>query len=254
MDFALIGRGAIGSYVRDALEQDGHRCVAVLVRGDATSEGLISSVAELPDTCPLVIDCAGHEALRLHGPAILRKGHDLITVSIGALADDALAQTLDAAAREGSSTLTLASGAIGGLDTLRAAKAGGLTRVRYVGRKPPKGWAGSPAESVLDLRALSQATPHFSGSAREAATQYPKNANVAAAVALAGLGMDATEVELIADPNASGNIHEIEAEGAFGRFSFQITGLPLVGNPRSSGLAAMSAVSAARERLQAVRF
>lgn len=254
MDFALIGRGAIGSYVRDALEQDGHRCVTVLVRGDATGEGLIASAADLPETCPLVIDCAGHAALRLHGPAILRKGHDLITVSIGALADDTLAQTLDAAAREGSSTLTLASGAIGGLDTLRAARAGGLTRVRYVGRKPPKGWAGSPAENVLDLSALTQATPHFSGSAREAATQYPKNANVAAAVALAGLGMDATEVELIADPTAEGNIHEIEAEGAFGRFSFQITGLPLAGNPRSSGLAAMSTVSAARERLQAVRF
>lgn len=253
MDFAMIGRGAIGSYVRTKLEADGHQCLATLVRPGKTGDGLIDTASDLPNGV-LVIDCAGHEALKQYGPPVLRKGHDLITLSLGALADADVFGTLEQAATEGGSVLQLASGAIGALDTLRAAKTGGLTRVRYTGRKPPMGWKGSPAEEVLDLEALSEATPHFSGTARDAALRYPKNANVAAAVALAGLGFDDTEAVLIADPTAAGNIHQIEAEGAFGRVQFQITGLSLPGNPRSSGLAAMSAVNAARERLSAIRF
>ena len=246
MNVGIIGDGAIAQYVTQALAARGHKVAAVLMRPERVAEMpdlYVGSVAELPDRLRVMIDCAGHQALAAHGPAILTRGMDVITLSLGALADDTLATALDAAARKGAARLHLASGAIGALDCLSAARVGTMERVEYVGRKPPKGWRGSPAEDVLDLANLQNATAHFEGSARAAALAYPKNANVAAAVALAGVGFDATQVSLVADPAIDQNIHQVTASGDFGSFTFQITGNALPDNPRSSALAAMSVLS-----------
>ena len=243
MNIGLIGDGAIGRYVREKAEQRDH-----IVR-------LVMRAERLPDDIDLMIDCAGHSALNSYGADILRGGTDLITVSIGALADPDLMQKLEDAAIEGQSRLHLASGAIGALDCLRAARVGELQSVTYVGRKPPQSWRGSPAEERLDLDQLrTTAETHFDGSARDAATEYPKNANVAAAVALAGVGFDDTQVRLIADPNISENIHEVQAAGEFGSFRFEIRGHSLPDNPRSSALAAMSVVSKLEQESQRIIF
>ncbi|MEL7465915.1 MAG: aspartate dehydrogenase [Pseudomonadota bacterium] len=247
MELGLIGRGAIGRYVAREVASRGHEVSAVLVRPGRAAPGAVLEVeaaADIPETVDLMIDCAGHGALAAHGPEILARGVSMITLSIGALADRRLAGALDDAAEAGGSRLHLASGAIGALDCLAAAKVGGLDEVTYTGRKPPQGWKGSPAEETLDLYAMGTgAATHFEGSARDAALAYPKNANVAAAAALAGLGFDETRVRLIADPAIDRNVHEIAASGAFGRFSFQISGEALPDNPRSSALAAMSVLA-----------
>jgi aspartate dehydrogenase len=247
MKIGLIGNGAIATYVKNAVAQRPHSIDAILVRPSRVAEnpGLyVGSVQDLPDDLDLVIDCAGHTALMAHGPAVLARGLDLVTVSLGALADHAVFAALEKAARAGHAKLHLASGAIGALDCLQAAAVGQLEQVTYVGRKPPAGWVGSPAEERIDLAALtSGAQTHFEGNAREAALAYPKNANVAAAVALAGIGFDRTTVRLIADADVSANIHEVEAIGSFGSFTFRISGQSLPDNPRSSALAAMSVVS-----------
>jgi aspartate dehydrogenase len=201
----------------------------------------------------LVLDCAGHDGLRAHGPRALQAGIPVVTASLGALADPATEETLRTAARAGGTQVHLVSGAIGGLDALRAAAVGGLTRVTYTGRKPPEGWRGTPADSVLDLDHLAEPAVHFRGTAREAALRYPKNANVAAAVALAGVGFEMTEVELIADPGAVGNSHEITAQGAFGQMRFDITGHSLPDTPRTSALAAMSMVASVLEQHAPIR-
>lgn len=245
MKIGLIGQGAIARYVTDALSPGVHDVVAVLLRPERVRAPLeFGSVDALPADIDVMIDCAGHTALAAYGPPLLARGTDVIAVSLGALADRATAQSLEDAAKAGQSKLHLASGAIGALDCLRAARIGTLDTVTYVGRKPPKGWIGSPAEDVLDLAGLTEgARTHFEGSAREAALAYPKNANVAAAVALAGLGFDHTQVQLIADADVSHNIHEVSASGDFGSFQFQISGKALPDNPRSSALAAMSVVA-----------
>lgn len=263
MNIGIIGVGAIGRYVCEGLSRRRHTISALLVRpgreGNLSTEYpdilIVASVADLPDDIDLIIDCAGQAALRMHGPDVLRRGTDLLTVSVGALADAGLYQELEQAAVDGKATLYLASGAIGALDCLRAAGAGQISSVTYTGRKPPAGWKGSPAEQRLDLDSLrGEAQMHFEGSAREAALTYPKNANVAAAVALAGVGMDNTQVRLIADPNVSQNIHQVVASGEFGQFSFEIGGNALPDNPKSSALAAMSVVSQVEQLSSPIRF
>ncbi|MGI9232132.1 MAG: aspartate dehydrogenase [Woeseiaceae bacterium] len=263
MRIGIIGDGAIGSYVRQEALERGHEIRALLLLPEcvpnhtAEPDGtrFVDSVADLPEGIDHMIDCAGHMALEAHGPEILRSGTDMTTVSVGALADPNLFRRLEHAATEGGARLHLVSGAIGALDCLRAARVGKLQSVTYIGRKPPQSWRGSPAETQLDLDNLTAgAKTHFDGSARDAATEYPKNANVAAAVALAGIGFDDTRVRLIADPAISENIHEIRASGDFGSFAFEIRGRSLPDNPKSSALAAMSVIAELEQKTQSIFF
>ena len=264
MKIALIGFGAIAQYAKPRVERSGHEIGAIIVTQDFlrrtrtdAHDGIefVTSFDHISETIDLFVDCAGHSGLKEHGPEILGAGHALLSISIGAFADPDLKDMLEKAAIDGDGKIILASGAVGGLDALRAARVGDLTSVRYIGRKPPEGWAGSPAEEVLDLRNMGKdAQTHFKGSAREAALSYPKNANVAAAVALSSIGFDDTDVELIADPEVSENIHVIQAEGDFGSFEFRISGKPLADNPRTSALAAMSAVSGILQVAERTQF
>jgi len=249
---AIIGCGAIGQAVAGYLadHDDVKIGVAIIEPGMETRARdvfgpdveIAHDIEGAPTEVDLAVDCAGHPALRQHGEAILSRGINLVSVSSGALADADLHGRLVAAAQHGGTQLRVVSGAIGSLDVLAAGSVGELTKVTYRGRKPPQGWRGSPAEAKLDLDLLTEAAVHFSGSARNAALEYPKNANVAASVALAGIGFDDTHVELVADPGVTRNVHEIVAEGDFGRFEFRIEGNSLPDNPRSSAITAMSVV------------
>jgi aspartate dehydrogenase len=257
----LIGYGGIAQDAVAALRQVGAgvTIVAALCRpgraakaraalpGIDIVEALDDLLARRPE---VVAEVAGQGAVAEYGPDILRRGVDLLVISIGALADPKILEPLKAAARGGGSRLLLPAGAIGGIDAIAAMRLGGLNAVRYRSRKPPAAWRGSPAEKVADLDKLTSRTVLYRGTAGEAALLYPQNANVAAAVALAGLGFDATEVELVADPDAPGNVHEIEVEGAAGRFAIQLQGRPSRTNPKTSALAALS-VARALANLQA---
>jgi len=202
---------------------------------------LFESVEQLLAAKPdVVVECASHSAVEKYGEEILKNGIRLILASVGALANDELYQKLKSAADSGNTFLFLPSGAIGGLDALSAAKISGLQHVKYIGRKPLAAWVGSPAEDQGILKGLKQAQCIFTGSAREAALLYPKNSNVAAAVALSGIGMDATEVELIADPHATENCHELEVFANSGDFKISLTGKSSSTNARTSSLAAYS--------------
>jgi aspartate dehydrogenase len=198
----------------------------------------------------LVVECAGHAAVEQVIVPLLAHGVDAILVSVGALCSATLRARIDHAMTSGASRLTLVSGAIGGIDALSAASMGGLDSVKYTGRKPPRAWLGSPAEKQFDLLSIDEPTVVFEGTAGEAARLYPKNANVTAAVALAGSGFDKTSVTMMADPGVDKNVHEIDAHGAFGHLTIRVENNPLPDNPRTSWLAAMSIEDAVVCRLE----
>lgn len=202
----------------------------------------VTVTSVVPQETTLLLECAGHEAVRSHVLPALARGIRVGMVSTGALADSVLLAELDAAAQCGQTQLHLLSGALGGIDALSAARAAGLDTVVYTGRKPPKAWIGTPAEQQLALSTLSAPQIFFTGSAREACRLYPKNANVAATIALAGLGLDQTEVRLAADPTIDCNSHAFEATGAFGAMQVQLQVRPLADNPKTSALTVWSAV------------
>lgn len=250
---AIIGYGAMAHHLLPALAQSlPGTPFALLVRGtpgDAPRHvDLLTSAAALHAWQPtLLIECAGHGAVRDYVPDALRNGIDVILVSVGALADDNLRIQLNDCAQMGGSRLIPVPGAIGGLDALQAARLAGLRSVRYVGRKPPLSWSNTPAAQQFDLAALNTPTVIFEGTAGESARTYPKNANVTAAVALAGVGFDNTRVTLIADPHVTQNCHELHVSGAFGEFDIRLANNPLPDNPKTSWLAALSIEAAIRD-------
>jgi aspartate dehydrogenase len=244
---ALIGDGGISRSVRAtiaALAESILQVKAVLSRratGDdvVTVTDLESLLAASPD---VVVECASHEAVAAYGETILRRGVPLVIVSAGALADGDLYYRLNMAARAGRTRLIVAPGAVAGIDALAAARLGGVHRVSYRGLKPPTAWLGTPAEKLLDLTAVTTPTVFYRGNAREAARAYPKNSNVAATIAMAGVGFERTEVELVADPTVPHNVHELSFDAVDGRFHTTSIGMPSPSNPKTSMLTAHSVV------------
>ena len=245
----MIGFGAIGRSVFErSAHLDGVHITHVVVSAhrvketqDVLGDAAIACAA-VPPHATVVLECAGHRALTEHVMPALSRGVECAILSIGALSDEGLAEKLSAAAMTGRTQLHLLSGAIAGVDALAAAKLAGLSRVTYIGRKPAMGWRGTPADQAFDLSALTGPTEILNSSAREAARLYPKNANVAATIALAGLGLDETRVRLIADPLLLENVHEVEAQGAFGDMLIRMRGRPLPDNPKTSALTVLSAM------------
>jgi aspartate dehydrogenase len=245
----LIGLGTIGSGVLRLLQPaDDVEVVGVLVRTERagrTPHTLTTLDALLSLAPDVVVEVAGHQALRCHGPGVLRAGVDLIVLSVGALADPCVEAELVAAARIGRSRALVASGAIGGLDALASAAVGGLDRVTHTTRKPARALLGAE-----EAAALAEPRELFRGTAREGVLRFPENVNVAAAVSLAGIGLDRTELCVIADPSLTRNTHEVVAEGTFGQLRFEIQGIPSEANPRTGRIVAMNVVSTLR-RLRA---
>ncbi len=260
MKLAVIGYGTIVKLALETMSRELPRplnSLAILARpgGEGRAEAMLQSLGPklahkylvTPDMGELlslrpdcVAEAAGHEALRSAGAACLRAGADLVVTSVGALADDALRQALDAAAAMGGAAYSPIAGAIGGMDILAAARLAGIESVTYTGRKPPKAWKGTRAESLVDLDRVTQETVFFDGVAGVAARDFPQNANVAATLALGGAGFENTRVRLIADPAIIRNVHEISVRAACADFDFRVEGYPSPDNPKTSMTVAYS--------------
>ncbi|MEW6644095.1 MAG: aspartate dehydrogenase [Pseudomonadota bacterium] len=261
---AFVGWGAIARRAADLLAA---RNDDILVAGVATRRAPASdrdlpvgarwlpSPDELRDLTPdLVVEAAGRGAVEPWGLASLRHARAFAVCSTSAFTDDALLRRLVAEAERWGSQILVPPGALGGLDALAAAGRLPLQRVTHRIVKPPAAWRGTAAEELIDLAALTAAQEFFTGTAREAAARFPANANVAVISALAGLGLDRTEVVLVADPAATQNSHHLSARGDFGSLHVVVENRPFAENPKTSELTALSLVRLVEGRSRALSF
>lgn len=241
----IVGCGAIGSYVaRTVGEWEVYdrivACDLIEERADSVADEV--DVAEAGDlaeaaSADVVVEAASQDAVREIAEPALLNGATLVLMSVGALGDPELATDIEGWAMDGDGRIRVPSGALGGLDALAGAREAGLDRVKLTTTKSPDG---------LDLDDVDAPQVLFSDSARRAVREYPENVNVAAALSLVGIGFDDTEVEIVVDPAVDRNRHEVDAVGAFGQLSFSVANDPFPENPKTSFLAALSAIGLLR--------
>ena len=243
-----IDSGAIPGIALAAVSANDKARAAAKVAGFAAPP-IVCTLAELSDHADIVIECAPASVFaEVAGPAV-EKGRMFMPLSVGALLNH---MDLVDRARETGARIIVPTGAIIGLDTVRAMAVGEITSVRLETRKPPNGLAGAPylVENDIDVDNLSEALCVFRGSAREAARAFPANVNVAAALGLAGVGPDKTTIEVWADPAMDRNQQTVTIESDTGEATMQIRNVPSAENPRTGKIVANS-VLATLDRLTA---
>jgi aspartate dehydrogenase len=251
----LIGYGAIGHDLAEALLADtiDRYRISLLVRSsDRENTGnerivYVEDFLKLTERPELVVEAAGQAAVVEAVPPLLAAGVPVVIASIGALSDEKLRFRLEEIAERNNTSLILPAGAVGGLDYLRAAAIEGAAEVRYTSRKPPAAWQDELAKRNVDSKNVTGEIVLFEGCAREAARLYPKNLNVAATLAIAGIGMENTRVRVVVDPRATANSHEIEINGPLGRAALAFENVPSSSNPKTSRIMIRSLHSAVRD-------
>jgi aspartate dehydrogenase len=249
------GLGAIGLAVAKALDRGipGLALKAVSARDRAraatriagfTSKPAVVGLAELAALCDVVVECCpSREFATVMEPAIAR-GRIVVPLSVGALLER---PDLIARAQETGARLVVPTGALLGLDAVRAAAEGEIRSVRMVTRKPPGGLKGAPylEQHQIDVDAITTPTRIFDGSAREGARGFPANVNVAAALSLAGIGPDKTRLEIWADPTVTRNTHSIEVDADSVRLTMTTENVPSE-NPRTGRNTPLSVIACLR--------
>lgn len=213
---------------------------AETLRKEYNLNAVIGTLEETVASVDFVVECAVSAAVSEVLLSAIRHHVDCLIMSIGGLMSK---PELMEEAKENRIHVWLPTGAICGIDGIRAAMQAGLDSVTLTTRKPPRGLAGAPylKEQGIDVSHLAEPLVVFEGTAREAVNAFPANVNVAATLSLAGIGPDKTRVRIIADPDATTNTHEINAIGLFGEMTTIIRNRPSPRNPKSSYMASLSA-------------
>jgi aspartate dehydrogenase len=267
---ALIGCGAIGTVLARAIDggQAGEATLGwVHDRKSGKSEALVKKLRSKPKiagrmseiyadkTVGMVVEAASQIAVKQCAVDVVRSGKDMMVMSVGAFSDEQLLKSVLAEARRTGRKIYIPSGAIAGIDGVKAAGVGKIKGVTITTTKPPDALAYSDyiQKRRIDLKKLKQPIVVFEGSAREAVKLFPASVNVAATLSLAGIGLDKTKVRIIADPKIKRNVHRIHVKGEAGELITEARNVPLPDSPRTSQLAAFSAVRTLRNLSESLR-
>jgi aspartate dehydrogenase len=266
MRIGLIGGGVIARLIVEHRAELAASIAGVLGRNDAgrakpladdCGAAFVTSLDRLLSLRPdAVVEAASHEAVREYAARVLEAAIPLILLSGGALCDDALRCDLEWLATKHKTLLYVPSGGIGGLDALKAVCAAGCEEVEIAVTKPPAAWKNIPYVERLgvDLDRLGERVTLFAGTAREGVPHFPANVNIAAVLAMAGIGFDRTRLEVIADPALERNTHCITIRGKTGSIRIALESVPAPDNPKTALLACYSALAAIKAFGSSVRY
>lgn len=206
----IIGFGMIGQYLWKRISEDKDLEVSFVYDADKEKiKGLdpallLESVNDLSNKpTDLVVEVATYQAAKEFAPVVL-KYCDMLIFSTCSLADEEFRALLDEVSRQYRCRVYIPHGAILGLDGIRDGREK-LQSVSITTIKRPVNLGRDDKERTL----------LFDGSTREASRLYPRNVNVHAGIAIAGMGFDKTRSTIVSDPSVKGNTHiiEIKAEG-----------------------------------------
>jgi aspartate dehydrogenase len=255
MKIGIIGCGAIGAILGKAAEElDEVTHISIFDKSHVCSRTMASklskvepslTIEDLVDRSDLIIEAASQEALKQFATQILESGKDLMIMSVGALVDDDFRNELGSIAKKKGCKIYVPTGAVCGIDGIKSGSVEDIEEIQLITQKPPTAFKNEAyiIEKGIDLDVVTSPLVLFEGSAREAVKIFPRNINVAATVSLAGIGFERTKVKIIADPGINENSHTIVATGKFGTMKAQVKNFPSERNPKTSMLAALSAVS-----------
>lgn len=245
LKIGIIGYGNIGKTIVKAIQEEKIKCEIngifdikkLDLKDNIISLKFFNNIDEfLKQDIDLVVEAASQIAVKEYGLKILKNNKNLMIMSVGALEDEKLLHQLKNEAEKRNLNIYIPSGAIAGIDAIRAANLGEIEKAEIITRKNPKSlpneFSDTKEEKII-----------YIGNAQEAVKKFPFNINVAATLSLAGIGFEKTEVKIIADPNVNQNIHEIHVKGKFGEILAITKSVPSPENPKTSYLASLSAIA-----------
>ncbi len=262
----IVGCGTIGTQLAQAIEErfseqaelfalcDIDKARAEKVKASSSSGPAVLSIDELIKVCDLIIEAASAAVSYEVAEKALEHSKDVMIMSIGGILDRY--EQLFSLAQTKGCRIYLPSGALCGLDAVRAASMAKINTATLITRKPLQGLAGAAylAQKKINLAGIKKETVIFKGTALEAIKGFPKNINVCAVLSLAGIGAQETRVEIITSPDYKANIHEIRVEGDFGKLVARTENVPTPANPKTSFLASLSAIAALKNILEPVKI
>lgn len=266
MNIGLIGYGTIGRMVARAIGDGLAGDVSLVAVKDIHDEPpfeqplpgamyTTSMDSFLSMNMDVVVEAASQAVLKEYAELIVKSGKSLIAMSVGAFAHKTFLEQLRRLALKHKCRILVPSGAIGGLDAISAAAIDHIDELTLTSIKPLNALQGVRSAMDPDLDPDSVTTPVciYDGPADEAVRRFPLNINVAAALSLAGIGFKKTRVRIVADPRGTRNIHRIEGRGTFGTLKLEFENNPSPTNPRTSYLAALSAIRLVKNLAESVK-